>query len=166
MAEAMRNHPSRIVVLDEDPTLLGVLEAVLQDEGYVVHGTRWHRDGYALVRELQPDLLILDLTFSGHEGGLALLEQVKQEPALRAMPVLVCSALPPHLLETHAAILTRHGVPVLPKPFDLEPLLRMVEDLLHGHRGGPRSRARRELPHRLAKSRSPAIPMRPAWFTA
>jgi DNA-binding response OmpR family regulator len=167
MAQAASNHPAHILVLGDDRALLGVLELVLQDEGYVVHGALWHGDGYALVSERRPDLLILDLMFSGRAGGLALLDQVKQEPALCAMPVLVCCALPAHLLEAHAAVLLRHGVPLLSKPFDLEHLLGMIEALLHGKGRGSRRPARRELlAHHSSRPRSRARAPQPAQAVA
>jgi DNA-binding response OmpR family regulator len=143
---------ARILVLGDDPTLLGVLEAILRDAGYMVHGALRHGDGYAVVSERQPDLLILDLLFSAREGGQALLEQVQHEPALGALPVLVCCALPAHLLEAHTSVLARHGVSVLLKPFDLEHLLGMVEALLHRQGREPQPPASWALrPHRSTK---------------
>src|SRR5215471_5055076 len=60
----------RIVVIEDDPAILQGLEAVLRSEFYDVLTAGDGEDGYRLVRERQPDLVILDVTLpkmSGYE---------------------------------------------------------------------------------------------------
>jgi CheY-like chemotaxis protein len=75
----------------------------------------------ALIRERQPDLIIVDLMVSGRQDGLALLEQMMRDATLRQIPVLVCSAATA-VLDRHEAFLRGHAIPVLRKPFDLDEL--------------------------------------------
>jgi CheY-like chemotaxis protein len=75
----------------------------------------------ALLRERQPDLIIVDLMVSGRQDGLALLEQMMRDATLRQIPVLVCSAATA-VLDRHEAFLRGQAIPVLQEPFDLDEL--------------------------------------------
>jgi len=52
---------NRIVVIEDDPAILQGLEATLRSESYDVFTAEDGEDGYRLVQEAQPDLVILDL---------------------------------------------------------------------------------------------------------
>jgi CheY-like chemotaxis protein len=82
-----------IVVLDEDAALLGLLQQLLEVvAGYTVEIGSEAADGYALVKRVRPDLVILELLFAGRPLGWAALERLKADPATARIPVLVCSA--------------------------------------------------------------------------
>ena len=52
---------NRIVVIEDDPAILSGLEATLRSESYDVLTAGNGEDGYHLVQEQQPDLVILEL---------------------------------------------------------------------------------------------------------
>jgi CheY-like chemotaxis protein len=97
-----------------------------QEEGCEVHFCKEGSTAYAFVKELQPDLVILDIRIEGQEVGWSILECLTLDPATRQIPVIVCSAAIRQLEEQQTRLATL-GIEVLPKPFDLEMLLEKVQ---------------------------------------
>ena len=118
----------RILVVDDDPDILISLEILLRDEGFEVQTST--KDGEvvdAAVHTNRPDLIILDILLSGHDGRL-ICKKLKSNPDTRKIPVLLISAHPN--AEEMAVEAGADGF--LAKPFDIETLLREVESLLSG----------------------------------
>jgi DNA-binding response OmpR family regulator len=59
---------NRIVVIEDDPAILRVLTDNLRFQNYEVLVAANGEEGYRLVREKQPDLVILDLMLPGMDG--------------------------------------------------------------------------------------------------
>lgn len=95
----------------------------------------------ALLRE-PPDLILLDLRLEERDTGWTLLQTFRQAPALRAVPVIVCSA-DVAFLRANAERLRELGCAVLPKPFDLDTLLGLVAAGLSSDGAAPSSRQAR-----------------------
>ncbi len=57
--------------------------------------------------------------------GWEILRRVRRDPALGAIPVIVCAA-DGEAWEEHTAVLRRDAYAVLPKPFDLGDLLALL----------------------------------------
>ncbi len=134
-------HTPHIAVVNDDTAFLRLMDELLgQEEGYKVSTSFVGSEAYAFVRDLQPDLVVLDLVFgSGAEEGWRTLDLLTLDPVTRRIPVIVCSAATVQL-QDHADWLRRFDVEVLPKPFDLDTLLDMVRAALGmPRRGFPRS---------------------------
>lgn len=116
----------RIVVIDNDPWILDVLQEVLNYEGFNVEIFEGTNDILGLVRQSRPDLLILDYILEGVNGGELCKELKAYRPAAH-LPVLICSAYP--------RVLQSLGFydcdAFLAKPFDLAELVSKVTGLLH-----------------------------------
>lgn len=121
---------ARIAVVNDDTPYLTLMQELLGDlEGYEVRVHREADAAYDFVKDWQPDLVILDIVMGHEESGWTLLQLLTLDPATRPIPVIVCSAAI-RSLQDHAALLDSYGVLVLPKPFDLDALLRKVEEAL------------------------------------
>jgi CheY-like chemotaxis protein len=122
--------PARIAILDADPVVADILQDALTDEGYEVEVAGEPAEGYALVSARRPDLVILDFLSPRRRQGLALLARLKRDPALRDIPVIVCTAatLCP---DQQAKLLRGHRVHLVPKPFQLDALLDAARTALH-----------------------------------
>jgi CheY-like chemotaxis protein len=83
------------------------------------------------VREMQPDLVILDFIIGGEGKGWQLLQAMKMDRATRDIPVIVCSAAVTVLNELGAHLLAMQ-VRTMLKPFDIDDLLRLVEEVWAG----------------------------------
>ena len=126
-----------VAVINDDTTFLRLMDELLgQQEGYRVSTSFVGSEAYTFVREVQPDLVVLDLVFGNSaEQGWRTLDLLTLDPATRRIPVIVCSAATVQL-QDHADWLRRFDVGVLPKPFDLDTLLDLIATTLGESRTG------------------------------
>lgn len=83
----------RVVLVEDDPTVRGVLEILLATEPdlELVGSAETAEAGIELVRELAPDLLLLDNQLAGPLTGVAAAPAFKA--AFPGVVVLLCTAL-------------------------------------------------------------------------
>jgi PAS domain S-box-containing protein len=79
-----------ILVVDDDPAVLDLLNRDLVREGYQVRTAANGRDALALARELRPRLITLDVMMPSMDGW-SVLAALKAEPATRDIPVVMVS---------------------------------------------------------------------------
>lgn len=127
----------RIAVINDDTVFLRLMHELLgAEEGYQVSTCFVGADGYAFVKNLQPDLVVLDLVFGNNaEEGWRTLDLLTLDPATSRIPVIVCSAATVEL-DRHSEWLRRFDVEALRKPFDLHVLLSKVRASLGVPRTG------------------------------
>ncbi|MDJ0864880.1 MAG: EAL domain-containing protein [Myxococcota bacterium] len=83
---------STIMMVDDEPTTLEVLELFLEGEGYTrLVTTTDSREALDLFRETGPDLLLLDLMMP-NVGGLEILDAIRSDPALQHTPVIILTS--------------------------------------------------------------------------
>jgi len=122
--------PVRILVIDDNPTIVALYCDLFEDEGYeVVFQSTPHFDP-ATITQVAPDLIVLDLLFDRSLIGWDWLQALKLQPATSLIPVVVCSAATKYMDALQPAFSTL-GVEVLTKPFQLETLLDTVNQLLN-----------------------------------
>ncbi|WP_263909907.1 response regulator [Achromobacter sp. 79A6] len=83
----------KILLVDDQPTLVALMGEFLSDEGYAV---TTHTDGLTALQQmldLRPDLVITDFSMPGMDGG-ALLTAMRENAYLSETPVLVLSGRP------------------------------------------------------------------------
>jgi len=126
---------TKILLVDDQPTLVALMSEFLSSEGYEV---TTHTDGLTALQQmiaLRPDLVITDLSMPGMDGA-ALLTAMRDNAYLHETPVLVLSGRPEHeILEACAgrAMLMR-------KPASPDDVLKAVRGLIHEPQ--PQSRPR------------------------
>jgi len=114
-----------ILIIENDEDLLQLMQDIFNDAGYDVHGRPQVNDISSLVRELQPDAILLDYLLPGINGG-ELCAQLKRDPETMHLPVVLCSAYPQVLLS-----LGSYGCNAfIAKPFDVADLIAQVEDCI------------------------------------
>ncbi len=118
-----------IFVVNGSPDFLEVVRELLQDERYNVTTTNFVPKTFDQIASLDPSLLIIDLAV-GIGAGWALLERLGQDAATRAIPVIVVSTNQGYLDEVQDDPKRFGGQRFLQKPFDLNDLLAMVEELI------------------------------------
>lgn len=123
--------PRRIAVVDDEPSVLALLQEVLSDAGYEAHPFPGGAADYPRVRDLAPDAIILDIRMEDSRTGWDMLDRMRRDDVLGATPVIVCSGDLP-LLRERAADLERLGATTLAKPFDLDDLLALLDRAVGG----------------------------------
>jgi CheY-like chemotaxis protein len=118
-----------ILVINDDADMLDLYEAFLRDMGHEPVTKIAVESGPETVRAVDPDALLVDLRRPDeHEYGLRIIEELRADPELKALPIVLCTGATQEvrpLLER----LDRLEVPVVLKPFrtqDLEQTLTSV----------------------------------------
>jgi two-component system, OmpR family, phosphate regulon response regulator PhoB len=117
----------RVVMVVEDDRPVGELlaSAINDEEGYyAIHVTR-PTDALETLKNVKPDLLVLDVGLPGM-SGIELYDRVRQDEKLRGVPVMFETAV----AREHQGDFMRRGIQnVLEKPFDLDEVVRYVHRL-------------------------------------
>jgi DNA-binding response OmpR family regulator len=116
---------TRILIVNDEPTVLDALAALFVEEGYRVQTAPDGRVALAMIAATPPDLLITDVMMPGLDGWAVLAAVREQMPAL---PVVVMSAVERREAREREVRITDHTV-FLRKPFSLAELLALVERL-------------------------------------
>jgi DNA-binding response OmpR family regulator len=120
----IEHRPRRILLVDDDPSLLVVLAEQLHDDGYDVATAR---DGQEAMRRLEagwPDLVLLDLMMP-RVDGLALARQIKAEADL---PIIVVSAI--DTADSKARLLDEVAEDYVSKPYHYPELRARIQRVL------------------------------------
>lgn len=114
--------------------MLHLMRRVLEDEEYQVILLQEGKEAFSKAKTLLPDLLILDLRL-GDISGQAILSQLRDDPVTAEIPVIVYTAAVLEAEEVSKLVASDpyyyQAVHVVPKPFELENLLKLVEQLLN-----------------------------------
>jgi two-component system response regulator VicR len=114
----------RVLVMDNDPRILDVMQEALSYEGFAVDAYEGTEDILGLVEQCQPDLIILDYILNGINGGEHC-RKLKNFFKTSHLPVIIFSAYP-RVLQS----LGYYGCNAfIAKPFDLNFLIDKVTEL-------------------------------------
>lgn len=83
-------------MVDDEPDVLRLFRRMLMPSGrgYQVLTARDGQEALIAMRQLRPDVVLLDLIMP-NQDGFSVLAAMKEEPELRAIPVIVTSAHDP-----------------------------------------------------------------------
>ncbi|RKR83608.1 response regulator receiver domain-containing protein [Mucilaginibacter gracilis] len=118
------NKGKRIMIADDDPGIVDAIEMTLTFEGYDVV-TTLTGDTIISMSDNFPDLLLLDVWMSGHDGrDICKLLKMKSETS--NIPVIMISASP----ELKRSATEAGADDFLEKPFNIDELLNKIELLI------------------------------------
>ena len=118
-----------VYVLNGSPEFLDIVRELLQDEHYNVTTTTFVPNSFETIEAAQPALLIVDLVI-GEQAGWELLSELREAASTRDIPVLLVSTTPRLLDEAREQRAMFGGDRYLQKPFDLEDLMALVDELI------------------------------------
>jgi signal transduction histidine kinase/DNA-binding response OmpR family regulator len=87
-AEQTREGKARVLVVDDDAAARDLLQRFLVREGYAVMTAEGGEEALRLARKQPPDIITLDVLMP-HMDGWAVLSELKTDPALREIPVVL-----------------------------------------------------------------------------
>jgi len=118
----------RILVVDDEPDVVIFYSAVLQDNGATVFEATDGDTAIAIARREKPDLITLDLSMPGTDGG-KVFETLRHDAELSGIKICIITGRPElRRLIYDRAVLPPEGY--LDKPVDDETLLRNVRKIL------------------------------------
>jgi CheY-like chemotaxis protein len=120
--------PRRVVVVEDDVELLELFGTVLADAGYKAVLCQTGAAALAYMHDAALAAVILDIRLETPDRGWHIIDAMRADPALAAIPVIATTA-DAEALRQHDAGLHGAGYTMLPKPFDLDELLSLVRRL-------------------------------------
>ncbi len=83
--------PSTVLVVDDDPVILKLLEVNFEMEGFTVLLAHDGEEGVALTRSERPDIVVSDVMMP-KMSGLELVEELKSDPDTSSIPIILLTA--------------------------------------------------------------------------
>jgi CheY-like chemotaxis protein len=91
MAAPIQDRQPTILVIDDQPFFITMLQSVLQAQGYRVVAANGGDEGLAQARKHKPDAILLDIEMPGRDG-FTVCQALKQDAALKHIPVIILTA--------------------------------------------------------------------------
>ena len=120
----------RILVIDDDENMLGILAEMLTTAGYEVVEASNGKEGMRLYREAPFDLIVTDLLMPEKDGLEVVMELRKEFPEVRIITHSGGGAYGNSSLETAKAL---GAARTLRKPFREDQLLKAVREVLESN---------------------------------
>jgi CheY-like chemotaxis protein len=128
--------PKTVLVVEDELDMRFFLKTLLETSGYTPIIAKDGREGLAAAKKCMPDLVILDVMMP-HEGGALMYRNLKSDPALKTIPVIMLTAVSGttfrHFLKMLAAQ-TKWHVPMpeahVEKPPDPRNLLHIIQNII------------------------------------
>lgn len=117
----------QLLLVDDEPGLREAVKAYLEDEGFTVHVASNAHEGWDLLQQTTPELVISDIMMP-QVDGYQFLKQMRDDPRFAALPVVFLTA---RGMTTDRIQGYNAGVDAyLSKPFDPDELVAIVSNIL------------------------------------
>lgn len=118
---------ARLLLVDDEPGLREAVQAYLEDSDFAVEVASNARDGWEVLQQTNPDLVISDIMMP-QVDGYQFLKQVREDPRYKALPVVFLTAkgMTSDRIQGYQAGCDAY----LSKPFDPDELVAIVTNLL------------------------------------
>jgi len=121
----------KILIVDDDPVTLMMLEKILLSEGYWVAQAMNGRDALYIADDFLPNVIVLDIMMPVMDGTITL-KNLEANPRTRNIPVLFLTSLISKKEELKKSIKNRT---VLAKPIDRDTLLQEITKCIDKEQG-------------------------------
>ena len=120
--------PKKILVVDDEPNIIKLLESRLSHSGYDIITAVDGKTCLKKAKDEKPDLILLDIILPGL-NGFEVCKHLKKDQETKDIPILIMSGYQVETgrLKNHTM---KESIPMIEKPFSIEQLDRMVYYLL------------------------------------
>ena len=128
----MGERKGKVLVVDDEPDVVDMLRMMLENASYEVVSAYDGKEGVEKAKKEKPDAIVLDLMMPGMNGFEAC-KEMKNDPELKAIPVIVLTAISRHFSDTKYARslgLDLVSDDYIDKPVDPNVLLSRIASLL------------------------------------
>ncbi len=82
--------PKRILIVDDEPDAISYISSILENNGYEYLSADNGEEGLEMAKKEKPDMILLDLIMP-EKSGLLMFQELKKDPELGKIPVIVVS---------------------------------------------------------------------------
>jgi CheY-like chemotaxis protein len=116
--------PPHVLLVEDEPGTLTTVALLLEMSGFrVTQASNGERALQQLARE-RPDIVLTDFMMP-HVNGLELIQAMRGQPALAAIPVILTSAALPADIEP-----SKVAQGFITKPYRIEAVIQLIESIL------------------------------------
>lgn len=135
MTESQGNKKT-ILIVDDEPSVITYLEALLEDNGYATVSAEDGDEGLEKARSERPDLISLDITMP-KKSGVAMYRALREDDELKTIPIIIVTAVTGYagkpeefekFLSTRRKIAPPDGF--VAKPIKRDELVALLEKIL------------------------------------
>jgi CheY-like chemotaxis protein len=126
----------KVLVIDDEQHMRMFITTLLETSGFKPLSAENGVKGLAIAREQKPALIIMDVMM-GKESGIDVYRELKDDPDLKKIPVIVVSAMAKKsffhfqsLLDKHTGDSIPEPVAYIEKPPESDELLEAIKDVL------------------------------------
>jgi CheY-like chemotaxis protein len=124
----------RILIIDDDPDITEAMSVVLRNKGYEILVAHDSDQGRERLKDMKPDLIILDVMMRTSQEGFEFSREVKQDAQFKDIPILMLTGVKEKKgIDFKSAAGDENWLPVqafLDKPVKPDVLIEKVQDLL------------------------------------
>ena len=127
---------SKILIIDDDKDFVESTKAILEANDYKVFSAGNKEEGLKKIKQISPDLIIMDVMLSKMSDGFDLTRKLKSEEKYQKIPIFIVTALGDKTgFEFSADAGDKAWLPIddyAKKPIKSDELISRVEKLLSG----------------------------------
>lgn len=116
-----------VLVIDDNPDLLDIVDAILTEAGYIVAKSPSGTTGIEIAKTLKPDLILLDINMPKMDG-FEVLSQLKENEETKDIPVAMFSVRSD--IRDKKLSFQKGAVDYISKPFQYNKLTERIEKIL------------------------------------
>ena len=88
----MAGQAKTVLIVEDDVFLMSLLKNRMESEGFSVLAAKDGEEAIKVLKEIKPDLILLDIILPG-KSGFEVLEEMKSDPQIQNSPVMIISNL-------------------------------------------------------------------------
>jgi len=83
---------AKILIVDDDPDIVESIQVVLESHSYEVFSASTGEEGLRMVKQVLPDLILLDVMMETGRKGLEVAQEIRKDSRFAALPILILTS--------------------------------------------------------------------------
>jgi diguanylate cyclase (GGDEF)-like protein len=121
MVKAKRGEKAKILVVDDVPDTVDIIQKLFKSEGHDVFTASTGEEGVRKAAQIEPDVILLDINLPGMDGNMAL-RKIKKENPDQSVVMLTAYAT----VDNAILALKEGAADFIKKPFEMDHLVHIV----------------------------------------